>query len=565
MSEPSSPAPQSAADSPTRWTFAAIAAGYGLLCAYLYQEVWADDYFITFRYVDNFMHHHVIGYNAGQRDEGLSDILFVVLIAAARAVTRIPIYPLIKLVGLALALPAFVLVHRLLRRFVPVRAWLLPAMVLIAADAAMAIYAVLGVSNTLFLATMFGALVCFVEGTTVRIGPRRVPVYPLLVLANMYTRQEGILLALAIAASLLVVSYVRERSGVLGALRGAARRHGAELLLLGGCLAVFLLFKLLYFGHLASPPSLRKATRFEDITGDYVLDNLGNIAARYWFLVPGTGLFFLSRRAWRDQLPFTIVAGLLVAAHLVLRVALQPDTGRYFNQLAVLLYVVAFAGYFWAFEAVSQQGPEQREQALVVASIVLVGVLGLQAWRLRDAVADWHGLHDRLPVDFAYIPAGKFVKEHSCEQGSVASSEAGAPAYFSERRFVDTSGLTDYRFARVWRETPQLADEAAYGELVGRDPAAILTIPSLKEYYRLFFEANPDFVFVIANPPSYVLAIHPDFQRRYAEVWRKQREDDTRGYYALFANVRSPCVRNVDLSEVVVNDMPRPRPGPRAE
>jgi hypothetical protein len=136
----------------------------------------------------------------------------------------------------------------------------------------------------------------------------------------------------------------------------------------------------------------------------------------------------------------------------------------------------------------------------------------------------------------------------------------GAPAFYSERQFLDLSGLTDYRFVRIWKENLDIMhNENYFYQLINTDPNEIISYESLQGYYEIFFDTEPDFVYFIANAPSYVIMVHPEFKENYEIVWLKTRQDNFRGYYAIYAKKDSSCIQDIDFDYVYVNEQLVPR------
>src|SRR5678816_3361078 len=67
-------------------------AGLAIVIIYLLHARWidyfGDDAYISFQYVKNFLHGHGLVYNVGERVEGYTDFLWVMLLSAVMAVFR---------------------------------------------------------------------------------------------------------------------------------------------------------------------------------------------------------------------------------------------------------------------------------------------------------------------------------------------------------------------------------------------------------------------------------------------------------------------------------------------
>ena len=98
-----------------------------------------------------------------------------------------------------------------------------------------------------------------------------------------------------------------------------------------------------------------------------------------------------------------------------------------------------------------------------------------------------------------------------------------------------------------------MANESNFKILVKLDPRIIANGVDMQEYYSRFFAAKPDFVFAIGNAPSYILMVHPEFQKEYKLIWLKNRKDAFRGIYLIYARINDSCVKNIDFSKTYIN------------
>jgi arabinofuranosyltransferase len=129
---------------------ALLAAELGL-CVYFGRFALMDDAFVTFRYVLNFLHGHGLVFNVGERTEGYSSFLWLMLLCVP---TKLGISPVLasRIFGAAFLLGTVVLTASFLpaRSSQPVANRLL-APLLVVSNAACAFWAVHGLETTMFM------------------------------------------------------------------------------------------------------------------------------------------------------------------------------------------------------------------------------------------------------------------------------------------------------------------------------------------------------------------------------------------------------------------------------
>ncbi len=519
----------------------------------LYLAVWNDDHFMILRYAENLITSHMLSYTPSYGpDEGASSILLVILIALARLLTHADLYLLSKLIPFLFYLASFFATRSLLLRLGQSHLISILAGILVLASPVYLQYSMLGVANPIFLTFIFTTLILLLDTLNKPVWWRWF-LLTLSMLAALYSRPEGVFF---ITSILLTTSFL--------ALLQKEKRNAYLLitLLAGSLLAWYFLFKIVTFGHITPPPAYRKTLQLSEITLTGTLSYLWKLFFKTWYiLIPAFILFsqqLFSTLKKRDVSSLTITSLILLAyalASILFRSLFSHDLGRYADYFLTPLIPFAFI----MLTHLAQRFTRITLWQQILPFIITLGFLIIFIPQAKAGITLWEESITKTPFRYAYIPAGEWMRDHLCPSGLVASSEVGAPAYYSERRFLDLSGLANYTYARIWRENKQWLEEPAFPRIIRMDPRILTSIPSMQPFYTHFFQEEPDMVFAILNPPNYFLFAHPRFREEYVEVWRKQRQDAYRGYYAVYARKKSPCIQNVNFSEIILNGIPTPR------
>jgi hypothetical protein len=292
----------------------AIAASVALAAAALGLGLWralgaawlADDSFISFRYAAQLVGGHGLVYNAGERVEGYTNLLWTLLVAAALRLGMAP-ETSANALGLAcwLALVAL-LGWRSWRRARP-RAFfpLAAALVLLMED--FQTWATGGLETSLFaLLVVTGLLLA----SRRHARPRRLALAGAILVAAVATRPDGVIFAVVAVVGAWLVNddlYPRERFNLVATL----------VLPLGAGGLALAVFKLLYYGDLFPTAFYSKSA-----LDPYYTQGLYYIYLFFeknWFLLPLvlTVIALAIAGRGRPRPPFTRTHGVLLAAFLV--------------------------------------------------------------------------------------------------------------------------------------------------------------------------------------------------------------------------------------------------------
>lgn len=421
-----------------RLSMAAALAALGALAlghALQYGSV-VDDAFIAFRFAENLRDGHGLVFNPGERVEGYTDFLWVLLIAggswlgaASETVARV-----LGLTSVAV-LPA--LLWPMGRRLGLGRvAALLPGAV-VAASTSLALWAGAGLETTFYAALLTAGLALLVAEAG---RPSRVPLWGLILALATLTRPEG---AGVFALALLWVALVLRQ-----------RRLAAwGLLLFAPVVGAHLLFRVLYYGqwlpntwYAKAPGGLESAAEgWLYLKGFLLAHGLG------WSLPALLGVALLPEdRDWRlPTMLLTVVTG--ACAYVVWVGGDFLPAWRFLAPYLPLLALLICAGGYWAGAALAPQLPRPvRGHAPLLAAAVCALAMGVPSLvMVREQSAEAYGgmqidadTNDRF---------GRWLDRTLPAEAFVAGSAMGRIPYLTGRRTLDMLGLTDAHVAHQGR------------------------------------------------------------------------------------------------------------------
>jgi len=506
----------------------------GLLGTFVAVNVYrcrTDDLFIHLRYAEMLGQGHGFRFNPGEHPvEGTSSLFYTIVLALL--LRLIPADPLLLANGLALAslLGTGALLFGLLRPVVK-------------NSLALATTAFLFFTNKNILHSLLemeSTFIAFFLVLTVSLYTRqvrtpffpRLPLWPLAAVVSVATRAESLFLVLGILVTSAIVTS-KER------VNNASRRHPREWLsdthvagaiLVGTMLLLFFAWKISYFPRLETPPSLLKSVpawmRTEKAvvwTGFamFVRSNLDVAAGVIVFVLVGTR--FTSKvegLAPSITVPTLVFTGMNQVFHSYF----YAFDLRYANFSLALLFLLVGLGLWRVWERLPT-----RALRLVLIAVCL-------AWGVRNYIVSQRNYRTYAELEsFPYRQVGLFLQRASCKGATVASSEAGAPAYYSQRRFFDLWGFNDYITAGFWRDRNRDRSMVTLGSDVATDPRFQL-------FYERMFAQRASFVFLVNNEPGKVMHAHPRFQEEYHPVWKQPIPGLPDGFGQVFARKNDPCV-----------------------
>jgi hypothetical protein len=386
-----------------------------------------DDAFISFRYAENLVRGDGLVFNPGERVEGYSNFLWILLIAPFLALSSAP-EAIVGLIGVAASIGLLLAVVRFSPECesMPELIWLAP--LLVATSPPLAVWTTGGLETPLYVCLVVWAVGQGMQGVD---GGKFPGAAAWVVAAAALTRPDGVGVAFALAAMLALL--LRGRPGFAAAF---ARWCGSFLVVF----LPFVAWRWFYYGDLlpntfyakigSDTAQLARGLRY--VRGFFE-------SGGYWLLVPLIGLPWLGRD--RKGL---LLAG-MTAALLAYPVLVGGDAAPMFRfmvpALPLLFLLLALAA-----AAAAERFKPGRTARLVVGLLALALVA-------RAAWPAFQGEHARLvEIDRTEVAGwkeiGQYLGSIASPDESVAVITAGAIPYFSRLRAIDMLGLTDRTIAR---------------------------------------------------------------------------------------------------------------------
>ncbi len=442
-----------------------------------------DDAFISLRYGENLAEGHGLVFNAGQRVEGYSNLLWTLLFGLLSRVSQDPV-SWIKLLGLGLGVLSLIPLFDFTRRAAGSDLAGLLAAFLVSVNGYVAVWLVGGLEGPLFLFELSWLALAAVRGWGAVAG--------LAGAALALTRPEGIALALLVAAERTLAKRRIPWWG-LAPMAAVAGQMG---------------FRLFYYGDWV--PN----TAHVKLGGGLpqVFQGLGYVASLLLDWGGLLGLVALVEAGRRSELrrelgpALVVVTGYLLFlvycggdyfAHYRLAVPILPLFGG-------IVIVVGFHGW-----QVSRGSPGWKAALLLcVGAVAFIALPMLKSGPSRGRLR--HEM--RMLQDFS-IPAAGWLREHSPPGAVLALTAAGAIPYYSRLKIIDRFGLCDAEIARAkvpWTDVRSGISKYSPESVLRRKPDWILLDTNEWKLLRSSIDQ--------LHPADRALLRQPDFRARYRLV-----------------------------------------------
>jgi tetratricopeptide (TPR) repeat protein len=397
-----------------------------------------DDAFITFRYIKNLVAGNGLVWNTGERVEGYTTFLWTVLLALP-AKLGMDLVPASQNAGLLVGLASVYLLYRISGDLAPKMprpfGFMLIAPALLAANSAVAYWAISGMETALFMFLTLLAIRLYLKE---RKRPGPFAYAPLVFVLLSYTRPEGMFLFGLTAIHFSAELYrARETAGFQRVKRFAV---WAALYLIPTC--VFMIWRLMYYGYLF-PNTFYAKTGFSE---EYLLAGLDYFwvfAQKYlfWGSLLVLPLIVLFRRVNTSDMLYLVFIVLSYTAYTIMVGGDVLPAFRFFVPMLPLIYLFVQEALVELHRLAGEARPMLRKLVFVIP-LVLVYVTYKIPY---DYVREFWVRENGLVVKMTEI--GKWIKANSSPNSVVAASTIGAIGYYCDVTLVDMLGLTDETIA----------------------------------------------------------------------------------------------------------------------
>jgi hypothetical protein len=481
-----------------------------LAFALLAARVWphtVDDAFISFRYARNCTEGHGLVFNPGERVEGYTNFLWVVLLALGIKLGVTPEWAS-RLLGLAAAAGTIAVVAQCAaRRMSPVPAMIAP--VLLALHPALSVWATGGLETALFgFLVTWGAcrVVDEMDGAGVTLASA------VIVALAALTRPEGAAVGVVLSAVIVL----------LGGRSSAGRRRWAVWT--AAFIAVwapYFLWRWSFYGRLLPNTFYAKV----DLGGAQIARGLayahefGKVTG-YWLLPLLGGLVYA-----RPVRP-VVVLGSLVAVFSAYTIYVGGDG------LPMYRFFVPVLGPLMILAALGCEGWWSRfgHGKVLVGVGAVVFAAAAASLRPHFAGRDFEYVRQDIREVDAWRKIGLWFKDHAVPGASLAVLPAGAMPYYSQFPTLDLLGLNDVTIAHtaVAMGRGQAGHEKFnLGYVLSRAPTYIVV-----GVYGLRAGA-PRVAVDPYYPIEFALLRSPEFQAHYRPVVAETPD----GFFTFFARI----------------------------
>jgi len=392
----------------------------------------SDDAFISFRYARNLVDGNGLTFNPGERVEGFSNLLFVLLIAGLHAAGLDPVAAG-RLIGLAAGVLLICVAYRLVLVAAGASARLFAgiAVAALACNAYVAVWSRGGLETTLYaLLILCTALPLAARGCT-----RRSFFWSsLAACALTLTRLEGVAVYALLLLWALAVSRERRSAGLRDLLPGVGVYITA--------LALMTLWRFAYYGELVPNTFFTKSGftlnhAWRGIV--YLQDFAQNLYVAPALVLAGLSLLSLRRKA--------VPLLLLLLAELMLIVVAEGGDG-----LPAYRFIVPLLAPLFILTGVGASALAGRLKALwrpleLLAFAALLTLVPLSRLMERDVQYRLYDSQTRFEVP-TWTFIGTWLKNNVPPGTTLATIPIGAVSYYSGLPMIDMMGLTDSHIAK---------------------------------------------------------------------------------------------------------------------
>jgi hypothetical protein len=447
----------------------------------LFWNYTVDDSYISYRYAENLAAGRGLTFNPGERVEGYSNLLWILLLCLPARLGFSPVGAS-KALGLVSGWALLLFIHRWKGRNLPSSEPLIWISAL-ASSLPVSVWAASGMETVFYTLLITAGLLGMGPG-------RRSPIFCLALGLAAITRPEGILFA---AMGGLFLLYRREEK----------RRLLISCLML---IAPFLLqmsFRKCYYGTWLTNTFHAKMGFSPEIWikgGVYGLDfftSWGPLAVLWFLAIAG------AVQLWRKDRPLLskVVLAIVVQGGFIVAAGgdwMKPF--RFWVPVLPFLFLLLAEGFVWLRARAMERG--FRRGALVDALMIAFVVAG-NGWTW-PAVRGYTKAYSE-GMQRTSVALGRWLAENARPEDWVALGDAGALPYYSGLRAIDLYGLMNPAIAR-------LPGPALYSE--GIDTGAILA----RRPNYVVLESHEETRFEGIKPVDRKLFVEPGFQSEYGLI-----------------------------------------------
>jgi len=410
-----------------------------------------DDSFISYRYAKNFINGHGLVFNPGEKVEGYTNFLWIMLLSLFGRV-GLDMVIVSRVLGVLFGALSLVMVYTISSLFLSKKNWIFvfSATFLLALNSALAYWSISGMETSLFLMLTLSTVYFYLRGNRM--------VVPFSVLGTL-TRPEG---ALVFAIILVHKFFLKKDS-----LKDCFSYVSGFIFLL----APFLVFKIFYYGEVL-PNTFYAKTGFG---WEYAKSGVDY----FWLFLKHYGLWgFLYLlpiwfyKSWGEKFKFLVLFTYVYTLYIILIGGDGLKAHRFFLPVIPWLYLSLMIG----LEKLTR-GLKRQKISLVVSGLCVTFMTVLFFVFPRNYIWDAKMAGNGLVMKMRFW--AETLSQRYGSNFTIAASTIGALSYYTDARVIDMIGLTDKYIPRHPEQIPGIVSswrERKFNTqyLLSQDPDFIL-------------------------------------------------------------------------------------------
>lgn len=428
-----------------------------------------DDSFITYRYVKNFTEGHGLVFNIGERVEGYTCFLWVVLLSLVKKL-GFNFISLSQTIGIISSLLTLYFTFRISTDIFPKgrdlfynSVFSLGAVILLMSNGAFAYWTVSGMETGLFgfLVTL-GIYLYFKETNSKGSG---FPYSSVIFLLASLTRPEGnLIFAVTILNKIIITLRSEDSKEQKSKFKSLASKENIIWLLIYIVPAlIYMIWRYTYYGFLLPNTFYAKTGSSWEYfrTGfDYFLDFVKTYGLYGILLI--ASFFTLRKKEWFNNYLYLVLVFYIFTLYVVVIGGDVLRPARFFVPLMPVFYILVQEGFAQLFAIFEKKNSYAASSAFGAIIILVLGFITYkpQYEQIKKYSELENGLVDKMKI------SGTWLKTKSVEAGkplTVAATTIGAISYYSDVILIDMLGLTDKEIAHNPQPIPEISANAEIG------------------------------------------------------------------------------------------------------
>ncbi len=416
---------------------------------YMFRDYTVDDTFITLRYARNFVQGHGLVFNVGERVEGFSNPLLLLLTIAV-SYAGVPYLAAVKLIGVLSYLLCLVLSIKFLAR--RVSRFTLPLLIaLVFSSFPMIFFSITGLETVLFALLLLLSFIVVVD-KAYELDWKLV----LICVLCMLCRPEGLMVSVIVYGSILLSR--RNRHAPI-----FRRRDLSHICVFLGFVIAILIIRYLYYGSLLPNTFYAKLPWTQESRVFWLLRGFDDMAYFIGFFGGALGAFLmvvhlLRQREWDYSY--------LALIYLLFFAAFQKYAGgdwmigaRFMAPVAVIYGL----GITRATDALATELTIGKEKLAVACGIVAIILAGSNLFYAADFKGNVDVYPRNVQASIGLEEIGTWIDENIPEEYRVQNWRIGAISYYCDNYVIDEWGLVSKPIAGIRSSEP---DAQKAGKLV---------------------------------------------------------------------------------------------------